>query len=342
MPGRKYQAGTTSYRYAFNGQEKSTEINDASTTAEFWEYDSRIGRRWNIDPKPTIGVSSYATFFNNPILRFDILGDTASPHEAAQMSNDSYNRFSARKKIDGSWARLNSQQAKALGVTLENKGNGFQSAMYSRTVNGKTEYAFAMAGTQNLKDIAHDGTQSIGLSSQYKFAITQAINLSNFLSKSTEMTFIGHSLGGGEAAASSMATGRSAITFNAAGVSILTKKVNGLLGRSDEKIMAFRIPGEIVGPLQGLVGSSADGKIINIHPVFGKLGNVTAKMVEQMTTIFMGVRLHLMGSVYDALQKSGYGQGGDGPVVDPPKPLPERHLPQDADNTINRQLPRYY
>ncbi len=49
MPGRNYKAGS-GYRFGFNGQERSTEINDNSFTAEFWQYDARIGRRWNVDP----------------------------------------------------------------------------------------------------------------------------------------------------------------------------------------------------------------------------------------------------------------------------------------------------
>jgi hypothetical protein len=77
MPGRKYSNGGT-YRYGFNGQEKSTELNGDgnSTTAEFWQYDARLGRRWNTDPKPITGISSYAAFLNNPIYFNDPLGDT--------------------------------------------------------------------------------------------------------------------------------------------------------------------------------------------------------------------------------------------------------------------------
>jgi len=49
QPGRQYNAGTQ-YRYGFKGQENSDEISPNTTTAEYWEYDARIGRRWNIDP----------------------------------------------------------------------------------------------------------------------------------------------------------------------------------------------------------------------------------------------------------------------------------------------------
>jgi RHS repeat-associated protein len=65
------------YRYGFNRQEKSDEIKGEgnSYTAEFWEYDPRIGRRWNLDPKPFVGISDYATLGNNPIFNVDPKGD---------------------------------------------------------------------------------------------------------------------------------------------------------------------------------------------------------------------------------------------------------------------------
>ena len=75
-PGRKYSNSAGAYRYGFSGQEKSTEINSESYTAEFWQYDSRIGRRFNLDPKPNISISPYAAFENNPIWFRDVLGDS--------------------------------------------------------------------------------------------------------------------------------------------------------------------------------------------------------------------------------------------------------------------------
>ncbi|WP_462220048.1 hypothetical protein, partial [Ferruginibacter sp.] len=75
MTGRKYSAGS-GYRYGFNGQEKTPEIFEGSTTAMYWEYDSRTGRRWNVDPEVKDAESPYATFSNNPIFFSDILGNT--------------------------------------------------------------------------------------------------------------------------------------------------------------------------------------------------------------------------------------------------------------------------
>ena len=82
MPGRKYQQGTSTYRYGLNGQEKSTEVNGDGNlyTAEFWQYDSRIGRRWNVDPVTKPNESPYATFANSPIWLSDPSGkDTTLP-----------------------------------------------------------------------------------------------------------------------------------------------------------------------------------------------------------------------------------------------------------------------
>jgi hypothetical protein len=76
MPGRTYiQASGKKYRYSINGQEKSDELNDNLTTALYWEYDSRILRRWNIDPVTKNDESPYLTFGGNPIVMIDPLGN---------------------------------------------------------------------------------------------------------------------------------------------------------------------------------------------------------------------------------------------------------------------------
>ncbi len=75
IASRSYNSG---YRYGFNGQEKDNEVygDGKSYTAEFWQYDSRLGRRWNVDPKPNISLSPYSCFANNPIVYCDLKGDT--------------------------------------------------------------------------------------------------------------------------------------------------------------------------------------------------------------------------------------------------------------------------
>lgn len=73
MPGRQYTA-VSGYRYGFNDQEKDNEVNGGAYSAEYWEYDARLGRRWGIDPIVNPWESPYATFDNNPIYFADPSG----------------------------------------------------------------------------------------------------------------------------------------------------------------------------------------------------------------------------------------------------------------------------
>jgi RHS repeat-associated protein len=67
-------------RYGFNvGSEKDDEIFIGAYTAEYWEYDSRLGRRWNVDPIVDESISSFATYANNPMFNIDPLGLSPSP-----------------------------------------------------------------------------------------------------------------------------------------------------------------------------------------------------------------------------------------------------------------------
>ncbi len=75
MPEREYYSSR--YRFGFNGQEHDRELNPNITTATFWEYDARLGRRWNLDPKPVVPMSGYATHMCNPICFIDQNGDSA-------------------------------------------------------------------------------------------------------------------------------------------------------------------------------------------------------------------------------------------------------------------------
>jgi len=65
--------------------EKDDEINGEgnSYTAEFWQYDPRLGRRWNVDPLTYPWQSSYAAFNNNPIYYIDPLGLEGVDQETA-------------------------------------------------------------------------------------------------------------------------------------------------------------------------------------------------------------------------------------------------------------------
>jgi RHS repeat-associated protein len=84
---------TITYLFAFNGQERDDEVAGAGNimTAEFWEYDARLGRRWNRDPISIIGLSPYMVFFNNPTYFVDPSGLSPEGNEIGPMGEGGSN-----------------------------------------------------------------------------------------------------------------------------------------------------------------------------------------------------------------------------------------------------------
>lgn len=91
---------------------------------------------------------------------------------------------------------------------------------------------------------------------------------------------------------------------------------------------------------QAKFNSTADEKHVYVDPLFGKVGNTSAQIIKSIpqTIIRRGLH-HMMSSMFSALTKAGYGDGGEGSRVVPIilTNLPGLKLPQDADNTVNRQ-----
>ena len=76
LPGRNWDSNK--YAWGLNGQLKDDEVYRSagtSTTAEFWQYDPRAARRWNLDPVDQVSISNYATFGLNPVRYNDPDGD---------------------------------------------------------------------------------------------------------------------------------------------------------------------------------------------------------------------------------------------------------------------------
>ncbi len=73
ISNRSWSDASREYRYGFNSQEMDNEVAGIgnSYTAEFWQYDGRLGRRFNIDPYVKHYESAYSCFSNNPITLID-------------------------------------------------------------------------------------------------------------------------------------------------------------------------------------------------------------------------------------------------------------------------------
>ncbi|MEM9022256.1 MAG: hypothetical protein AAGB22_00845, partial [Bacteroidota bacterium] len=80
QPGRN--GNSSSYRFGMNGMEMDNEVSGDgnSYTAPFWQYDARLGRRWNVDPIVKHHEAPYATFSNNPNYFIDPNGDNAGEY----------------------------------------------------------------------------------------------------------------------------------------------------------------------------------------------------------------------------------------------------------------------
>ncbi len=72
LSGRSFDSDS-SYLYGFQGQESDDQVSGKGNnyTAEFWQYDSRLGRRWNVDPVFKEYESPYVVYANNPIWFID-------------------------------------------------------------------------------------------------------------------------------------------------------------------------------------------------------------------------------------------------------------------------------
>jgi len=88
MEGRSFSI--SSYRFGFGGQEKDDEIAGPGNSyyAQYWQYDPRIGRRWNTDPITYPWQSTYSTFNNNPLFFVDPLGLFGSKKEAKEYKKE--------------------------------------------------------------------------------------------------------------------------------------------------------------------------------------------------------------------------------------------------------------
>ena len=79
------------FRTGFQGQERDDEVggNGNHYTAEYWEFNPRIGKRWDRDPVVKYHESPYACFANNPIWFKDPDGaDTTLDISSRALIND--------------------------------------------------------------------------------------------------------------------------------------------------------------------------------------------------------------------------------------------------------------
>ncbi|WP_081373308.1 RHS repeat domain-containing protein [Xylanibacter ruminicola] len=238
--------------YKYNGKEldKMHGLNTFDYGAR--QYDPILARWDRNDPlcEKYYDISPYAYCGNSPIKQVDSNGEEPTTYEAALMAKHVYGE---NVKLAGKW-HLSKNQKESF-----NTKSGLRSALYERTINKITEYAYVTAGTEDIKDAQEDIKQLYGASRQYRESVDNAKQLNETLANS-ELTYVGHSLGGGLAAANALATDRNAITFNAAAISKNTKNLLRLpTTTSKGRIFNIVVKGEIVNYLQSMAGLKLEG-----------------------------------------------------------------------------------
>lgn len=177
-------------------------------------------------------------------------------------------------------------------MKLQNKSNGFSSMFFKKQADGIQYYAYCTVGTDELIDWVSNGTQFVsGLATQYTYSVQLAKQIDSAIGGKAVLWFIGHSLGGGLASNNSLATGRHAITFNAAGLNPLRVNATLLLNNGKDlfhpikrtkRIHAFVLEGEILNSFLRYFGQSAYG---DKHVIDFKRDEVDTIKRHALTTI---------------------------------------------------------
>jgi RHS repeat-associated protein len=184
-------------------------------------------------------VDKSAQEFNNS-------GPTLS--EAADIADHVYGKEGA--ELSGGWELVD---------VYSPEGTGLRMGVYARVgADGTTEYVIANAGTEftNLKHWKNNVQQPFGASPDMRESIDYA---TKFVKRNpnANITFVGHSKGGAEAAANAVATNRNAILFNPATVNLGAYGLNRstYAGKMTAYIVKGEILNDIFGPISKPIGS---------------------------------------------------------------------------------------
>ena len=185
----------------------------------------------------------------------DPTGLIPSLEDAAEMASRSYNTYDmtrsgleSRKLGDG-WRLIDEWKgSEGLVIHIYVRGDGEHSSY-----TGPKEYAFVNKGSSTWGDWVNNIQQPFGRSTDMSESIANVKYFSNGDWGDYEITFIGHSKGGAEAAANAVATNRNAILFNPAAAALKEYGLDANTYSAD--MTAYVVKGEPLNALNSLLGA---------------------------------------------------------------------------------------
>lgn len=247
---------------------------------------------------------------------------------AASMAQDSYNDNSDEAAQIGEYTRMNTDDQAVLDEMFDpgtftpedfntNRDDGFYASLYKNNNTGEYFVAFRGSepkGMQFYHDwFIEDGGQAFGAQTPQ---IEKTMRLADKMNQATNgnVSFTGHSLGGGNSAMASYYTGLPAYTFNTRGVHQNTLDFldeNNAVG-STSNITNYSTSNDILNALQnnreGLLSTLAISRIpgLNNLALFGGLTGAVPRALGEQNEIFgyipdnEGMNLKTFGSGHSA------------------------------------------
>lgn len=290
----KQSMGNTVYNpFGYRGEYTDSESGLIYLRARM--YDAETGRFINEDPVKD-GANWYIYCNGNPVFFVDVFGLAPSEKEAAYISAHIYDynhKSSKEDRIIEGWRLIDvwyGREGMKMGFYIPNEDDW----------TNPSEYVVAFKGTTltNLGDWKNNAEQ---LLSSKSADMWDAINYATaFVNEKSgyEITFVGHSKGGAEAASAAVATNRDAIIFNPATSNLADYGLSASTYTAD--MTAFIVKGDIVNYLEGWFSIPIDKAVYLPQQHGGKWTDLW------QTNIGHRVKNHLMDAVKSALKEEGY------------------------------------
>ena len=267
-------------------------------------YDPSTGRFITEDPAKD-GVNWYVYANNNPVMFFDPFGLAPTKEAAAAMADHIYKDFSGLMDSRGRKARtvagwrlisvLEGQESMKMGIYIKDEDDWRNPSEYTLVFRG----SIIQLNMETVDVWKNNVLQAVtGWSQDMKDAIAFGKNFVS--SHSQEVTFVGHSKGGAEAAGAAVATNKNAILFNPANANLYGY---GLNGKNYTANMTQYVVCEEILSKTNILG-------VQLGPVSRfRVPTIRTQLLKRQhsaLTVWGQVNNHLMGAVKSALAKGDF------------------------------------